>query len=153
MTAKAVAAALVAAAATLVAFTVGAVGNLVGSALAGTSPVWDQSLADVGSFALGNLLLQMVGFTLGALIRTSPGAIVAYMVYAFVAPGLLAFLAFNQEWFRDLRPWVDAKYSQDALLQGGLAGEQWAHLAVTTVAWLLLPLAAALVKLFRSEVK
>jgi len=153
MTAKAVAAALVAVAATLVAFTVGAVGNLVGSALAGTSPVWDQDLAGVGSFALGNLLLQMVGFTLGALIRTSPGAIVAYMVYAFVAPGLLAFLAFNQEWFRDLRPWVDAKYSQDALLQGGLAGEQWAHLAVTTVAWLLLPLAAALVKLFRSEVK
>ena len=44
------------------------------------------------------------------------------MIYAFVAPGLLAFLAFNQDWFRDARPWVDPKYNQDALLNGGLSG-------------------------------
>ena len=75
------------------------------------------------------------------------------MVYAFVAPGLLAFLAFSQAWFDDIRPWVDAKFSQDALLRGGFTGEQWAQLAVTTVVWLVLPLAAAVVKLLRSEVK
>jgi hypothetical protein len=38
---------------------------------------------------------------LGALIRNSPGAIVGYMVYAIVALGLPAFLAFNQTWFHD----------------------------------------------------
>ena len=137
--AKGIAAVLVAAAATLVAFAVGSLGNLAGSGLADVPTVWDQDLADVGYFALGQTLLLLVGFTLGALIRNSPGAIVSYMVYAFVAPGLLAFLAFNQAWFRDLRPWVDAKYNQDALLQGGLAGEQWTQLAVTTVVWLVLP--------------
>jgi ABC-2 type transport system permease protein len=151
--AKAVAAVIVALAATLVAFAVGSLGNLVGSAMADVPTVWDQDLVDVGYFALGNTLLLLVGFTLGALLRNSPGAIVAYMVYAFVAPGLLTFLAFNQAWFADVRPWVDPKYNQDALLQGGLTGEQWTQLAVTSVVWLVLPLLAAAGSLLRSEVK
>ncbi len=151
--AKAIAAGLVALAATAVAFAVGAVGNVIGAAMAGIDPVWNQDLADVGYFALGNTLLLLVGFTLGALIRNSPGAIVAYMIYAFVAPGLLAFLAFNQTWFHDARPWVDPKFNQDALLQGDLTGAGWTHLAVTTLVWLVLPLMVAVVNLLRSEVK
>ena len=151
--AKAVAAVLVAAAATLVAFTVGALGNLTGTAVAGIPTVWDRNLADLGYVTLGNTMLMLVGFTLGALIRNSPGAVVAYMIYAFVIPGLLAFLAFNQAWFRDARPWLDPKYSQDLLLHGDLTGEQWTQLAVTTAAWLVLPLIAAVVNVLRSEVK
>ncbi len=96
---------------------------------------------------------MMVGFTLGALIRNSAGAVVADMVYAFVAPGLLAFLAFNQGWFRDLRPWVDAKHNQDALLRGGLSAEQWTQVSVTSLGWLVLPLVVAVITLRRSEVK
>src|SRR4051794_11861584 len=91
--AKALAAALVALAATGVAFAVGALGKVVGTSIAGIDAVWDQGLADVAYFALGNTLLILVGFTLGALSRNFLGANVAYMVYAFVAPGLLAFLA------------------------------------------------------------
>jgi hypothetical protein len=88
------------------------------------------------------------------LIRNSPGAIVAYMVYAFVIPGLLAFLAFNQAWFRDARPWVDPKYNQDLLLHGGgLTGEQWTHLAVTSLVWIVAPLIVAVVNVRRAEVK
>lgn len=153
MLAKAIAASCVALAATGVAFAVGSLGNLVGAATADIAPVWDQDLADVGYFALGNTLLMMVGFTLGALIRNSAGAVVAYMVYAFVAPGLLAFLAFNQDWFRDLQPWVDPKHNQDALLRGGLSGEQWTQVSVTTLVWLVLPLVVAVLTLRRSEVK
>lgn len=152
--AKGVGAVLVAVAATGVAFAVGALGNIVGTATAGIDAVWDQGLADVGYFALGNILLLLVGFTLGALIRNSPGAIVAYMVYAFIAPGLLAFLAFNQAWFRDARGWLDPKYNQDLLLRAGdLTGEQWTQLAATTAVWLVLPLSIAVINLLRSEVK
>ena len=153
MLAKALAAVLVAMGATVVAFLVGSLGTLVGAAIAGITPAWDQDLAAVGYFALGNTLLMMVGFTLGALIRNSAGAVVAYMLYAFVAPGLLAFLAFKQGWFRDVRPWVDPKYNQDALLRGGLSYEQWSHITVTTLVWLVLPLVVALITLRRSEVK
>jgi hypothetical protein len=152
--AKAIAAVLVAVASTLLAFAVGALGNVVGTAMTGTATVWDVDAVDVGYFALGNTLLLLVGFTLGALIRTSPGAIVAYMIYAFVVPGLLAFLAFNQAWFRDARPWVDPKYNQDLLLQGGgLTGEQWTHLAVTSIVWVAVPLLIAMLNLTRTEVK
>jgi hypothetical protein len=152
--AKALASLLVAAASTVTAFAVGAGANLVGSAMAGSPTIWDQTIADVGCFALANTLLMMVGFTLGALIRNSAGAIVSFMIYAFVAPGLLAFLAFDQRWFHDARPWVDAKYNQDMLLRGdGLTAQTWTHLAATTVAWVILPMVAGVVHLLRSEVK
>ncbi|ACV76841.1 ABC transporter permease subunit [Nakamurella multipartita] len=152
--AKGIGAVLVAVAATGVAFTAGALGTIVGAAMAGIDTVWDQNLIDVVYFALGNILLILVGFTLGALLRNSPGAIVAYMVYAFVVPGLLAFLAFNQAWFRDARGWLDPKYNQDLLLQAGdLTGEQWTQLATTTAVWLALPLTVAVLNLLRAEVK
>jgi hypothetical protein len=151
--AKAVAAVLVTVPATAAAFGVGALGNLAGSALAGVDPVWDQAWVDVGHFALGQTLLLLTGFVLGALIRNSSGAIVAYMLYGFVTPGLLAFLAFNQQWFADARPWVDAKYNQDALLRGVLTGDGWSHLAATSALWLIVPMVFAVMVVLRSEVK
>jgi hypothetical protein len=59
----------------------------------------------------------------------------------------------NQKWFADLQPWVDPNYSQDALFKGGLNGEQWAQLSVTTLVWLVVPLAVGVRSLLRSEVK
>jgi hypothetical protein len=151
--AKAIGAVLVGVVATLVAFAVGAVGNLLGTAATDTAPVWDQSIADLGRVTLSNVLLMLVGFTFGVLIRNSPGAIVAYFVYAFVAPPLLAALAYHQSWFHDAQPWVDPNHAQNALLHGAFTGEQWTQLAVTTTIWLLLPLAAGIRAVLRTEVK
>jgi hypothetical protein len=153
MLAKAIAAVSVTVPATIAAFGVGAAGSLLGAAMTDGAPVWDQTVVDAGYFALGQTLLLLVGFVLGALIRNSSAAIVAFMVYGFVAPGLLALLAFNQDWFADARPWVDAKYNQDALLRGDLVGDGWSHLAVTTLVWLVVPMAVAVVNVLRSEVK
>ncbi len=151
--AKAIAAVLVTVPATAAAFGVGALGNLTGAAVADVPVVWDHTTVDVAYFALGQTLLLLVGFVLGALIRNSSGAIVAYMIYGFVAPGLLAFLAFSRAWFADVRPWLDPKYNQDALLRGDLTGDQWSHLAVTSVVWLVVPMVVAVVSVLRSEVK
>lgn len=151
--AKAIAAALIGVTATVVAFAVGALGNLLGTSLSGHPTVWDQGVADLGLFVLSNVLMMMAGFTLGVLIRNSTGATVAYFVYAFVAPPLLMALAYQQEWFADAQPWIDPNHAQNALLRGALSGEQWTQLAVTTVIWLLLPLAVGIRTLLRSEVK
>jgi len=151
--AKACAAVLVTVPATAAAFGIGALGNLAGAASAGVSAVWDQGLVDVGYFALGQTLLLLVGFLLGALVRSSAGAVVAYMIYGFVAPGMLAFLAMNQVWFADARPWVDLKFNQDLLLHGDMSGNGWVHLAITTDAWLVVPITVAVLKVLRSEVK
>ena len=115
--------------------------------------MWDQTPADALQMALANVLVTLVGFTLGVLIRNSPGAIVAYFVYGFVAPGLLTLLALSQQWFRDVRPWVDPTYTQDALLEGAFTAQQWGQLTVTSGTWLVIPLAVGVLTLLRSEVK
>ena len=150
---KAIAALGIAIVSMLVAFPVGALGNILGSGIHGVPTVWDQSPVDVLYLVLGNTLLLMVGFVLGVIIRSSTPALVAYLSYAFVAPTLLGLLAINQQWFRDLRPWVDPNYSQDALFQGGFTGQQWAQLGVTTLVWLVAPLIIGTRALIRSEVK
>src|SRR3954453_13684328 len=89
------------------AFAIGAVGNLVGTAITGTNLVWDVSLTDGLYIVLGNVLGLLVGFMLGVLIRNSSGAIVAYFVYSLLLPTISGLLAASQEWFRTLQPWVD----------------------------------------------
>jgi ABC-2 type transport system permease protein len=67
---------------------------------------------------------NVVGFMLGVAIRSTPGTIVAYFVY-----------------------------SQSALFEGVLSAQQWAHLGVTGVIWLLIPLSVGLAVVVRAEVK
>ena len=62
-------------------------------------------------------------------------------------------LAAYQQWFADLQPWVDFNYAQGALFEGSVTGEQWAHLGVAGLIWLVAPLAVGLRLVLRSEVK
>jgi len=79
--AKAISSVAVAVASMLFAFAVGALGNLVGTMIAGTTPVWDVSFTEGVNIVLGNLLCLLTGTMLGMLIRNSPGALVGYFVY------------------------------------------------------------------------
>ena len=76
-----------------------------------------------------------------------------YFVFGFVLPTLAGLLATDATWFRDLQPWVDFNRAQGALFNGEVAAEDWAHLAVTSGLWILLPVAVGLVLVMRSEVK
>ena len=133
----------------------GGAGNVAGTAITGTPQVWDVSLVDAAYIVLGNVLGLLSGFTLGVLIRSSAGAIVAYFVYSLVLPSIAEVLAASQQWFTDLRPWVDVNYAQGALFafDGLLTDDQWAQLGVTGVVWLLIPMAIGLRLVLRSEVK
>jgi ABC-2 type transport system permease protein len=151
--AKLVCAVAVGVVAILVAFGAGAIGNIVGAAIAGIDPVWDIAWDQLPLLVLANVVGLLVGFMLGVLIRNSAGAIVAYFVYAFVLPTLSMTLAALQDWYRDLQPWVDFNYNSTALYEGGLTGEQWAQLGVTSIFWLVIPLAVGVSLVLRSEVK
>jgi len=137
----------------LFAFVIGAIGNLVGTAIAGTDMVWDVSLAEGANIVLGSLLCLLTGTMLGMLIRSSAGALVTYFVYSLLLPTVAGILATSQEWFRDLRPWVDLNYAQAALFEGTLTAEQWANVAVTASTWILLPAILGLRLVMKSEVK
>jgi len=153
--AKAVSAVAVGVVSMLSAFAIGAIGNVVGTAITGTGTVWDASVVDVLYIVLGNVLGLLSGFMLGTLIRNSARAIVAYFVYSFVLPTVFVVLATSQEWFRHLQPWVDVTYAQSALFSfnGALTGEQWANIGVTGVTWLLIPMLVGLGLVMRAEVK
>ena len=152
-TAKALAVVLVGVVSMVVALGVGALGNVLGTTITGTPLVWDISATHFLQIVLGNVLGMMLGFALGLLVRNSPGAMVGYLVYAFVLPGLAALLAAYQQWFADAQPWVDFNFAQGQLYNGIENAEQWANLAVTTGGWVLLPLLVGLRLVSRSEVK
>ncbi|MBI4900722.1 MAG: ABC transporter permease subunit [Actinobacteria bacterium] len=135
------------------ALAVGAVGNLLGSAITGLDPVWNVTLVEFGQIVLANVLGMLIGFTLGVLLRSSAAAVVGYFVYSLVLPAALSALAAFQEWFRDLQPWVDVNFAVTRLFDSSMTAEHWQQLMVTTLVWLWIPLALGLRAVLRAEVK
>lgn len=150
---KALVALLVGVTSMLLAGAIGAVGNVVGTAIAGVDTVWNVSAQEFGYIVLANILGMATGFMLGVLFRNSPGAIVGYFVYSLVLPTVTAVLAQTQEWFADKQPWLDFNYAQGSLFEGSVGGEQWAQLGVTGLFWLVIPLTIGVWTVLRSEVK
>jgi ABC-2 type transport system permease protein len=136
-----------------VALAIGALGNIVGSGIAGVDTVWDISSSQMATLILANVLNLLIGFMLGVLIRNSPGAIVGYVVYSFVLSSLSLLLANFQHWWEKAQPWLDFNYAQGPLYEGGLTATEWANLGVSGLIWLVVPLAVGLVMVMRSEVK
>ncbi|MBC2960504.1 ABC transporter permease [Nocardioides deserti] len=132
---------------------IGALGNLLGSAANGTDAVWDVSAAALAQIFLANVLGLLVGFMLGVVIRSSAPAIVGYFVYSALLPTVFGMLAAFQDWFADLQPWIDFNYAQTALFDESMTGEQWTQLGVTGVVWLALPIAYGVWRVLRTEVK
>jgi ABC-type transport system involved in multi-copper enzyme maturation permease subunit len=153
ITAKLVATLLVGAVAMLVALGIGALGNVVGSALTGLDATWDIAVTDFGNIVLANILGMLMGFMLGVLFRSSPGAIVGYFVYSLVLPIAFGTLAAFQSWFADLQPWVDVQFAITRLFDNTMTTEYWQQLGVTTLVWLWIPLALGLRAVLRAEVK
>jgi ABC-2 type transport system permease protein len=153
--AKAISAVTIAIAAMVLAFAVGALGNLLGAAIRGSTLVWDVTPTQCLYYVLGMVLSLLIGFMLGVLIRSSTGAIVAYFILTFLLPTVFGLLAESQQWFHNLQPWVDIQFAQAGLFvfEDALTGQEWAHIAVTAITWLLLPLLIGLRLVMRSEVK
>ena len=128
-----------------VALAIGALGNVVGSAIAGVDTVWDISANQIVFLVLANVLNLLIGFMLGVLIRNSPGAIVGFVVYSFVLPTLSLVLGNFQQWWEDLRPWLDFNWAQGELYDGSLTSTEWAQLGTSGLIWLVIPLAVGLV--------
>jgi len=151
--AKAVGAVLIGVGSMVVAMAIGALGNIVGTAITGTPTVWNDSFLHLSEIVLANVLGMLIGFMLGVVIRNSAGAIVGYFVFTLVVPTLSEILAANASWWHDSRAWVDFNFAQGGLFNGEMASRDWAHLGTATVIWLVIPLAVGLRMMLRSEVK
>jgi len=144
---------LIGVASMLVALTIGALGNIVATAIVGVDTRWDLSMTSILYIIGADLIGMVVGFMLGVVTRNSAAAIVSYFVYWFVIPTLSMVLAVNQHWFEKAQPWLDFSFNQSRMYDGGFSGEDWTQLAVTGAVWLLLPLGFGLWRVLRAEVK
>jgi hypothetical protein len=132
---------------------VGAVGNVVGSTIAGTPTVWDLSIGHAATIVLGNLVSLSIGVVLGMLLRSSAGGLVMYFVLVLLVPNLSGLLAASQGWYEKLQPWVDLPYAQTSLFEGMHTGAEWAHVATSLTLWIVLPGIIGFRRVMRSEVK
>jgi ABC-type transport system involved in multi-copper enzyme maturation permease subunit len=150
--AKTLSSVVVAIASMLFAFAAGAVGNVVGSRIAGVPTVWDLSLGHALTIVLGNLVSLSIGTMLGMVLRSSAGGLVMYFVLVLLVPNLSALLASSQHWYKELQPWVDLPYAQSYLFEGMHTGAQWAHVVTSVTLWIVLPGIYGLRRVMRSEV-
>jgi ABC-type transport system involved in multi-copper enzyme maturation permease subunit len=153
VSAKLAAGVVVAGAAVLIGFGLGAACNALYGALGDGGAVWNASIEAVASFAILQLIGLLTGFAFGMLIMNTAAAIVTYFVYSFVLPGIFSILATAWESFTDLQPWVDFAYIQAPLVDGDLGGVNWLEFAVASALWFWLPLLLGIWRLLRAEVK
>ncbi|KAA1418618.1 ABC transporter permease [Nocardioides humilatus] len=137
----------------VIALGVGALGNLVTSAITGNAAVWDIPVWQFSQIVLANEMGMLFGFALGLLFRSSPAGIVGYFVWALVLPGISEALASAQQWWLDNNAWFDVNGTRFLLFDSTLTGQEWTQLGVTAVIWILLPLLVGLRLVMRSEVK
>jgi ABC-2 type transport system permease protein len=137
----------------VLALSIGALGNIVGSTISGVDTAWDLSPTAIAYIVGADMIGMLVGFMLGVLTRNSAGAIVGYFSYWFVVPTLSMVLAANQAWFEKAQPWVDFSFNQNRMYDGGFTGQDWAQFVLTGGVWLALPLAFGFWRVLRAEVK
>jgi ABC-type transport system involved in multi-copper enzyme maturation permease subunit len=137
----------------VIALAAGALGNLANAGIAGITPVWDLKFSVLSQIVLADQIGMLMGFMLGVLFRNSPGAVVGYFVYALVLPGVSGALAAAQPWWDRNSGWFDLRVASIPLYDSGVTGQQWAQLGVSSIFWLIIPLAVGLRLLLRSEVK
>jgi ABC-type transport system involved in multi-copper enzyme maturation permease subunit len=123
------------------------------SVLSDDPTVWNASVAHTSAFVLLQVIGMLTGFAFAALLLNTPAAIVIYMVYSFVLPGLFELGAQLMDWFDDIRPWIDFNFAQGPLVDATMTGKDWAYFAVSGFIWLVVPLAIGFRRVLRAEVK
>lgn len=146
---KLVAAILTGLAVVAAAFVLAAVATLLCQALRGSDPSWGVEAKTIGGILLGQTLGLSQGVAFGMILQNTPAAIVTYLVL----PTLWSFLGEAVSWLKDAAAWLDINSTMQPLYDADIHGDQWAKLAVSVAVWVLLPLAAGMWRLRRSEVK
>jgi ABC-type transport system involved in multi-copper enzyme maturation permease subunit len=150
--AKMVAGALLTAFVVAFALVVGVLCNLLYGVLGGSLD-WTFGWRGFVAFVATQTMAMLGGFALACLLLNTPAAIVVFFVYKWVLPGLLAIGAALMAWFNDLQPWIDFQAAQTLLYDQPMHASDWAHLVVSGILWLVVPLAVGIWRIQRAEVK
>ncbi|GAB4011430.1 hypothetical protein [Nocardioides ultimimeridianus] len=149
------------------------VGNVLGAGLAGSTTVWNITTSDIVIALMTQVLYLLMGFGLGLLLLSSPGALAIYYVYGWILeggviiPGIMYVLWIATGWGHSLFPWISMRIAMlpfgvddstrfelaanGVSLDTGLLGV--AHIAVSVLIWVGLPLGFGIWRVLRAELK
>jgi ABC-type transport system involved in multi-copper enzyme maturation permease subunit len=135
------------------ALVVGLVFVLLFAAFQGESPDWEFGWSGFAGFVVNQTFAMLGGFALASLLLNTPAAIVVYVVYKYVLPGLFALGSALMAWFSHVAPWLDFQQASSNLYDMPLSASEWWHLVVSGLLWLVVPLVIGLWRIQRAEVK
>ncbi|MFE4002011.1 ABC transporter permease [Nocardioides sp. YIM B13467] len=150
--AKALVTAVVGVVSIAVAAVVGALGYLGAAAVLDLDAVWNLSFGELARVTLVQEIGMFMGFMLGMVFRSSPGAIVAFFVYSLVLPTVSSALASTNTWWAEHANWFDLNWATMNLYSETTA-KMWAQLGVASLIWLVIPTLVGLRLVLKSEVK
>ncbi|MTV27684.1 ABC transporter permease [Nitriliruptoraceae bacterium ZYF776] len=160
--AKLVVVAALGAATIVAAVAVGAATNALHGVISDSAAVWDLSAGRVGWTVAVQALWFLMAFGFGMLLLNTPAAVTVFYVVGLIVPAVVHPLLYALVDGADrVLPWVDLTAASMPYLTGTdvagraveLGGTTAAQLAVTTGAWVLLPLALGTWRVLRAEVR
>lgn len=150
MVAKTLAAVLLGIVVLAVTFVLAALAHVLSVLVAGG----DIDLAVTGALVLNYTVIQVIyilmGVAFGALLLNVPLAIAAF----FVLPVVISIVTATVGWLRDRAAWIDPTMAGIPFAESSNASAQeWQQLGVTTLIWIVVPLALGLWRVARREIK
>jgi len=136
------------------ALVIGVVYTTVCEAVQPEQTSWRLDAGNVAGFFVVSVLAMLGGFAVATLIINTPASIVLFVIYRFVLPGVFAALSALSDTLGKVLPWIDFQGAQFDINDWTLSGAAaWAHLIVSGLLWLVLPLGLGMWRLVRVEVK
>ncbi len=112
--------------------------------------VWNATWSGAGLYALTYLVDLLGAFAFGLLLLNSAGAIAVYFATRLVVPLLLMGMA-QVESLGRIAPWIDPLASSELLADPTRSA--WAHLAVSSLLWIGIPMALGVRRILTTEIK
>jgi ABC-2 type transport system permease protein len=138
----------------VVAFVVGVVCTAICELAQPDLTSWAIGLGDLAGWLVTQTLTMLGGFALATLLLNTPASIVVFVVYRYVLPGIFVAATALGGTLEQIALWVDFQGAQDDIYEWNLSGaEAWAHLVVSGLLWLGLPLVLGWRRILRAEVK
>lgn len=147
LSAKVGAGVLIAVMATAVTAILAAGANALAPAFGGDGS-WSMDPSLIWQTLLVQVIFVLMGNAFGALLLNTPLAIVTF----FALPTVWSVLGGSIRALADASAWLDLNVTSQATMQADMTSGEWARLAVSTAAWVLLPLVLGGRRVLRREV-
>ncbi|BBH70592.1 hypothetical protein ACTI_72770 [Actinoplanes sp. OR16] len=147
MLAKLAAGTLIAIAATAATGVFAAVANVIAGLLGGDAS-WSLDSSLIWQGLLLQIIFVLMGIGFGALLLSTPLAIVIY----FALPTVWTILGEVISGLRTAAGWLDLNLTSQVMTEPDMTGDQWARLGVSVALWVVLPLVLGTIRVLRREV-